>query len=123
MQDVQDLQSRFCLAVALHVKPERRNAFLAAMRADQAGALSSEAACAAYLFGEDVNVPNTFHMFEQYLSRDGFAEHSKTAHYGSWAAFKATEPFSASATVSYFKTIEPSVLRGVGGGVVAPDAV
>lgn len=98
--------SLFCLNVALHVKPERRDEFLAAMRVDQKGALTSEQACATYLFGEDANEPNTFHMFEQYIGREGFAEHAKSPHYGAWSEFKATEPFSRPATVSYYNTIE-----------------
>ena len=93
----------FSLHVALHVKPERREDFLTALRSDQAGALSTEEACAAYLFGEDENEANTFHMFEQYTGgRAGFTSHSQTPHYEAWAAFKATEPFSAPATVSYY---------------------
>ena len=99
-------QSLFCLNVALHVKPERRDEFLAAMRADRDGALSSEPACATYLFGEDREAPNTFHMFEQYLGREGFAAHAESPYYKAWAAFKATDPFSKPATVSYYNTIE-----------------
>ena len=97
---------QFCLHVAMRVKPERRDEFLAALRADQAGALDTESACAAYLFGEDQNEPNTFHMFEAYTGgRAGFAEHSKTPHYTAWADFKATEPFAKPATVSYYTMI------------------
>ena len=55
------------------MKPERRNAFLEAMRGDQEGALTTEPACASYLFGEDANEPNTFHMYEAYAyGRAGF---------------------------------------------------
>ena len=65
--------------------------------------LTSEPDCATYLFGEDENTPNTFHMFEQYANgRAGFEAHAKTPHYQAWTAFKATEPFSAPARVSYY---------------------
>jgi quinol monooxygenase YgiN len=101
-------QSLFCLNVALHVKEERRTEFLAAMRVDQNGALSVEQACATYLFGEDAKEPNTFHMFEQYIGREGFAEHAKSPYYGAWSDFKATDPFSKPATVAYYNTIEPT---------------
>lgn len=98
----------FCLNVALRVKPERRDDFLEALRADRAGALSMEPSCATYLFGEDENEPNLFHMFEQYTGgRAGFAAHAQTPHYAKWAEFKATEPFSEGAVVSYYSTAVP----------------
>lgn len=105
LAQVPDGQSLFCLNVALHCKPERREDFLLALRADQAGALDSEPACVSYLFGEDENQPNTFHMFERYIGRHGFEEHAKSDHYAKWSEFKASEPFSAPATVAYYSTI------------------
>ena len=93
----------FCLDVTMYVKPESRDAFVEALRADQHGALTSEPLAVSYLFGEDAETPNTFHMFEAYLcGRDGFTQHSQTPHYEKWAAFKATEPFAAPAKVSYY---------------------
>ena len=87
----------YCLNVQLCIKPERRDEFLATIKANQAGTLTKEPLAVTYLFGEDANEPNTFHMFEQYLGRDGFAQHAASPHYGAWAEFKATEPFSAPA--------------------------
>lgn len=120
---------QFCLHVAMHVKPERRDEFLDALRADQMGALDTESACAAYLFGEDQNEPNTFHMFEAYTGgRAGFAAHSKTPHYTAWADFKATEPFAKPATVSYYTMIaaqaesRPAPVTAPMGGDVAGAA-
>lgn len=102
----------FSLAVRLHVKPEMREEFLEALRADREGALSSEPKAVAYLFGEDANEPNTFHMFEQYVGgREGFAAHSQTKHYESWVKFKETEPFSAPAKVDYYTTFPGTVSR------------
>ena len=104
--------SLFSLAVRLRVKPERRSEFLDAIRVDRDGALASEALAVAYLFGEDVNEPNTFHMFEQYAGgREGFAAHAKTEHYQAWARFKETEPFEAPAKVDYYTTFEGTVSR------------
>ena len=60
------------------VKPESRGAFLDALRADQQGALTSEPLAVSYLFGEDTDTPNIFHMFEAYCGgRDGFAQHAQ----------------------------------------------
>jgi len=94
----------YSLNVALHVEPSRRSEFLAALRADRIGALA-EPNCATYLFGEDVNAPNIFHLFEQYVGREGFEKHVATPHYAAWSEFKATEPFSEPATVSFYETI------------------
>ena len=99
-------ESLYALHVDLYVKPDRREEFLEAIRGDQEGALTSEDRCVAYLFGEDADEPNTFHMFEQYVDRAGFEQHAKSPHYGKWSEFKATEPFSASAKVAYYTTIE-----------------
>jgi len=88
----------------MSVKHEHRDNFLEALRADQQGALTSEPLAVSYLFGEDTETPNRFHMFEAYCGgRDGFAQHVKTAHYAKWAEFKATEPFSAPAKVGYYE--------------------
>ena len=66
-------------------------------------ALTTEPACASYLFGEDANEPNTFHMYEAYAyGRAGFEAHAKSESYAAWSAFKQTDPFSRPATVSYF---------------------
>ena len=120
----------------MSVKPESREAFLEALRADQQGALADEplAVCClfqpphphphpnpnpnpnpdpdpnqvSYLFGEDTETPNVFHMFEAYSGgREGFAAHAKTAHYAKWAEFKATDPFSAPAKVGYYEVYLP----------------
>ena len=104
-------KSMFCLHVALHVKPERKEEFLEAMKGDQTGALDSEPACANYLFGEDSDAPLTFHMFERYVDRAGFEAHAQSPHYKKWSEFKTAEPlgpkgpFSAPAKVSYYNTM------------------
>lgn len=93
----------FCLDVRMTVKPEARGAFLDALRADQRGALKREPQAVSYLFGEDDETPNVFHMFEAYIGgRDGFAQHAQTPHYAAWAEFKASEPFAAPAQVGYY---------------------
>ncbi|EOD41893.1 hypothetical protein EMIHUDRAFT_194475 [Emiliania huxleyi CCMP1516] len=72
-----DWTKLFCLDVEMAVKPEAREGFLEALRADQSGALSSEPLA-------------------------GFAQHAKTPHYAKWAEFKGTEPFAAPAKVGYY---------------------
>lgn len=101
-----DFSKLFCLAVQMHVKPQSRDAFLEALRTDQQGARTSEPLAISYLFGEDTEKPNVFHMFEAYCGgRDGFAQHLQTPHYQKWAEFKsASEPFMAPASVGYYET-------------------
>jgi quinol monooxygenase YgiN len=101
LASVKEGNSTFGLVVRLCVKNERRGDFLAAMRADQRGALTTEPLAVTYLFGEDTETPNVFHMFERYLSRAGFEEHAKSPSYQAWAAFKATDPFSEPTQVKY----------------------
>jgi quinol monooxygenase YgiN len=96
----------FCLDVRMTVRPEKRDAFLAALRADQRGAVTSEPNAVSYLFGEDATTPNVFHMFEAYSGggRGGFEEHARTEHYGKWAEFKIDEePFSSPPGVGYYE--------------------
>ena len=96
-------ESTFGLIVRLCIKPDRRESFLAAMRADQDGALTAEPFCVSYIFGEDENEPDIFHMFELYKNgRDGFMAHSQSPSYKAWAEFKATDPFQEPAQVKYF---------------------
>ena len=59
-----DFTKLFCLDVQMSVKHEHRDNFLEALRADQQGALTSEPLAVSYLFGEDTETPNRFHMFE-----------------------------------------------------------
>jgi quinol monooxygenase YgiN len=77
-----DFTKLFCLDVTMSVKPESRDAFLEALRHDQKGAVAAEPLAVSYLFGEDTETANVFHMFEAYSGgRDGFAAHAKTPHY------------------------------------------
>ena len=98
----QDYVSTFGLVVRFCVKDGRRKEFLAAIRADQLGALTTEPLAVSYLFGEDTDACNVFHMFERYASREGFEEHTQSTSYKAWAEFKATEPFAEQTQVKYF---------------------
>ena len=104
----------FCLDVQMRVRPEKRDAFLSALRADQRGALTSEPLAVSYLFGEDAETPDLFHMFEAYSGgRGGFEEHSRTEHYGKWAKFKVNEePFASPPRVGYYEVQLPYGVSG-----------
>ena len=77
----------YCLNVQLCIKPERRDEFLATIKANQAGTLSKEPLAVTYLFGEDETTPNTFHFHEKYKGRAGFEAHTKAPHFAVWETF------------------------------------
>ena len=59
--------SKFCLNVKLCVRPERRDEFIACIRDNQKGTLSTEPLAVEYVWGEDVDQPNTFHFYGETL--------------------------------------------------------
>jgi quinol monooxygenase YgiN len=95
--------AKYCLNVSLVVKPERRANILKCIAANQAGALSTEPLAIEYLWGEDVNTPNTFHFFEQYQSLAGFEAHTKSPHFADWLAFEGTDPFTEPPRVVFYE--------------------
>jgi quinol monooxygenase YgiN len=95
--------AKYCLNVSLVVKPERRADFLKCIAANQAGTLSTEPLAIEYLWGEDVNTPNTFHFFEQYQSRAGFEAHTQSPHFADWLAFEKTDPFTEPPRVVFYE--------------------
>ena len=84
---------RTYLYVAFDVKPERREEFLTTVRQNEAGTLGTEPLNRAYMWGEDIEVPNRFHFHEEYVGTAGFDEHLKTPHVKVWDAFVDTDPF------------------------------
>ena len=95
----------FCLDVTMQVRPEMRDMFLDELRLDQRGAMDTEPNAVSYLFGEDVNTPNSFHMFEADSGgRSGFEEHRRTPHYMRWTKFKEEYmPFVKPIEVGYYE--------------------
>ena len=94
----------FALNVKLFVKPERREAFLACIKANERGTLTTEPLACVYAWGECTKEPNTFHFHEQYLGKEGFDAHAATPHFADWEAFAATDPFTKEPEVSFFDT-------------------
>ena len=95
--------SKFCLHVKLCVKPERRSEFVDCIRANQKGTLATEPLAIEYVWGEDINEPNTFHFYEKYEGRQGFEAHQATPHFAAWEAFAATEPFISEPVISFYE--------------------
>lgn len=55
-----------CLDGRIHVRPECRDSFLSAIREYRDGILSYDPDAVSFVFGEDVDEPNVFHVFEAY---------------------------------------------------------
>ena len=77
----------FCCNVRLCVKPERREEFLQALKAVQASSLNSEPRAVAYVHGEDISEPNTFHVHQQFRSAADFEAQHETEHGSTFHAF------------------------------------
>ena len=96
-------QPRFCLNVKLCIQPERRDEFLECIKNNQAGTLSTEPLAIEYVWGEDMDAPNTFHFYEKYRGRAGFEAHQATDHFAAWERFANTEPFTEPPVVSFYE--------------------
>ena len=95
--------NKFCLSVKLCVKPERRDEFLACIRANQKGTLGTEELAIEYVWGEDLEEENTFHFYEKYHGRAGFEAHQRTPHFAAWEVFAGSDPFSAPPVVKFYE--------------------
>ena len=107
-----DVSGRLYLQVSFDVKPERREDFLSAIRANEA-ATNKEPLNRAYLWGEDTTTPNRFHFHEEYHGSAGFEAHKTSAHFADWEVFVSTDPFAAPVDGPFF--YEAMDVKGGGG--------
>lgn len=103
------IRDAYCLNVKLCIEQNVRDEFLAVIENNARGSNQDEKLCLQYIWGEDVNEPNTFHFHEQYTGSDGgkegFDAHAATEHFGRWAAFEATDPFTKPPEVNFYRTL------------------
>jgi quinol monooxygenase YgiN len=78
---------KYCVNVSVYIKPERREEFLKCLRQNQFGTLTTEPLALLYVWGEDINESNTFHLQEQYIGEEGFIAHTQSAHFAEWRKF------------------------------------
>ena len=95
--------SKFCVNVQLCVKPERRDEFIECIRQNQQGTLATEPLAIEYVWGEDTNVPHTFHFYEKYEGRAGFEAHQMTPHFRVWEEFADSDPFTSPPIVNFYE--------------------
>lgn len=84
----------YSLNVRLRVKADRREEFLSSLRANRDATIGNEPLAVSYIFGEDENELNTFHLHEQYKGEEGFAAHKASEHFQVWKKFMETDPFT-----------------------------
>jgi phosphoribosylformimino-5-aminoimidazole carboxamide ribotide isomerase len=92
----------FRLNVILCIKPDRREEFLTCILNNQKGTLSTEPLALSYIFGEDTEIPNTFHFVESYKGREGFEAHQITPHFAVWEKFAGSDPFTSPPIIHFF---------------------
>jgi autoinducer 2-degrading protein len=75
----------YVVVVTIHVKPEAREAFIAASR-ENAGNSRHEAGNLRFDVLEAEDDPHRFLLYEVYRTREDFHRHQQTAHYLAWKA-------------------------------------
>jgi len=95
-------EKRYVVNSKYSVKAEERELFLMCIGCAQRDA-GTEFKELEWLFGEDLEHPNTFIFHEQYVGKEGYEEHLKEKHYGVWQRFVGeTGRFSEPPQVSTF---------------------
>lgn len=74
----------YCLNVHLDIKPDRREEFLSAIKADQKGTVTDEKLALQFIIGQDTSSENAFHLFERYIGKAGFEAHCASGHFAEW---------------------------------------
>ena len=97
---------KFCLNVKLSITPSRRDEFLACIRENARGTLTTEPLCKGYLWGESTSTPNVFHFQEQFESKAGFEAHTKMPHFIEWEKFASSpNALSAPPVIDFFEEL------------------
>jgi quinol monooxygenase YgiN len=105
MSDQSGSEKKYCLNVTIWVKPERREEFLACIKQNQTGTLSTEPLVRGYTWGESTSEPNTFYFQEQFASEEGFIAHTQTPHFAVWKEFADSDPFTKPPEVKFFREV------------------
>jgi (4S)-4-hydroxy-5-phosphonooxypentane-2,3-dione isomerase len=77
------------LLVSLHVKPDKRDQFLAAAQDDSTCSVRDEAGCLRFDVLHDTADENHFFFYEVYRDDAAFAEHATMPHFARWRAAAA----------------------------------
>lgn len=75
----------FALIVSVKVKPEMREAFLAAIEDDSICSVRDESACERFDVLQDRSDPDRYYFYEVYHDEAGFEAHKQTPHLARWS--------------------------------------
>ena len=103
----------FCLNASLYIHPDHREELLSLLEYAQCQSIQ-EPLCVEYQYGESLTIPNTFHVHQRYLGRDGGKEgfdlHATTSHYQKWKQFASNKARFTQETVGYtFRNHRPDI--------------
>ena len=70
--------------VTIHIQPERRDAFVAAMLDDARGSVNDEPGCFRFDVLQDAKDPNTLYLYEVYRDQEAFQAHTRAPHFIRW---------------------------------------
>ena len=73
----------YIVTVTINVRPERRDAFIAASR-DNAEHSRREPGCLQFDVAQSTELPDRFHLYEAYRTPADFTAHQQTTHYLRW---------------------------------------
>ena len=74
----------FSLVVQMEVRPERREEFLAGMRANAEAAVRDEPGCLRFDVSSVAADSNRFFLYELYTDAAAFEAHKATPHFAQW---------------------------------------
>ena len=69
------------LFVTLKITPERHDEFIKEMLLNAKGANENEPGCLRFDVVQDIQDPNTLHLYEVYKDEAAFKDHQNSAHY------------------------------------------
>lgn len=72
------------LVVSIHIKPERREAFMEAMLDDARGSNNNEPGCLRFDVVQDQEDPNHIFLYEVYKDEAALEAHRAAPHYTKW---------------------------------------
>ena len=80
----------FSLVVQMHVRPGRREEFLAGMAANAEASVREEPGCLRFDVCSVDGDEHRFLLYELYRDAEAFAAHKATPHFAEWRAVAAT---------------------------------
>jgi quinol monooxygenase YgiN len=88
------------LLVDLHIRPETRDAFVAAIKLQAETSLEAELGCERFDVCEDVDDSDHFLLYEVYEDEAAYKAHRETEHFARWTEARTAYVVEMTRTVS-----------------------